>query len=198
MKNETEALLLEGKLIKEYRPKYNVVFRDDKRFMMLKVNLSDALPRFQLVRIRKEDGSRYFGPFPHSGALRFTFHWINKQFSLRTCRSVCPGESDYKHCNDDVIRNCSAPCIGKVSSEKYRDRVKEACQFLEGGWRDRISEIESQMDEASSNQEYELEFGKTPFFGENVSHKTKQALELAKSWGAEYMRFSDLIEGVEY
>ena len=81
VKNETEALLLEGKLIKEYRPKYNVVFRDDKRFMMLKVNLSDPLPRFQLVRVRKEDGSRYFGPFPHSGALRFTFHWINKQWT---------------------------------------------------------------------------------------------------------------------
>ena len=111
VKNETEALLLEGKLIKEYRPKYNVVFRDDKRFMMLKVNLSDPLPRFQLVRVRKEDGSRYFGPFPHSGALRFTFHWINKQFGLRTCRSRSPGESDYKHCNDDVIRNCTAPCI---------------------------------------------------------------------------------------
>lgn len=156
VKNETEALLLEGKLIKEYRPKYNVVFRDDKRFMMLKVNLSDPLPRFQLVRVRKEDGSRYFGPFPHSGALRFTFHWINKQFGLRTCRSSCPGESDYKHCNDDVIRNCAAPCIGKVSSEKYRDNVEEACRFLDGGWRDSISEIESQMDEASSNQEYEL------------------------------------------
>ena len=156
VKNETEALLLEGKLIKEYRPKYNVVFRDDKRFMMLKVNLSDPLPRFQLVRVRKEDGSRYFGPFPHSGALRFTFHWINKQFSLRTCRSKCPGESDYKHCNDDVIRNCAAPCIDKVSPEEYKNNIEEACRFLEGGWRDRISEIERQMNEASSNREYEL------------------------------------------
>ena len=156
VKNETEALLLEGKLIKEYRPKYNVVFRDDKRFMMLKVNLSDPLPRFQLVRVRKEDGSRYFGPFPHSGALRFTFHWINKQFGLRTCRSRSPGESDYKHCNDDVIRNCTAPCITKVSAETYRENIKEDCRFLDGGWRDRISEIESQMNEASSNREYEL------------------------------------------
>jgi len=133
-----------------------VIFRDDKRFMMLKVNLSDPLPRFQLVRVRKEDGSRYFGPFPHSGALRFTFHWINKQFSLRACRSKCPGESDYKHCNDDVIRNCAAPCIGKVSPEEYKNNIEEACRFLEGGWRDRISEIERQMNEASSNREYEL------------------------------------------
>ena len=115
VRTEPEALLLEGKLIKDFRPKYNVSFRDDKRFLLLKVKPSDALPRFQLVRVRKEDGARYFGPFAHSGALRTTLHWINKQFGLRTCRSRVPDERDYKHCNDDVIRNCASPCIVKVS-----------------------------------------------------------------------------------
>ncbi len=114
VRNEPESLLLEGKLIKEYRPKYNVSFRDDKRFLLLKVHPGDRFPRFQLVRVRKEDGARYFGPFPHSGALRMTLEFINRSFGLRTCRPAVPGENDYRHCNDDVIRNCSAPCIGEV------------------------------------------------------------------------------------
>ena len=104
VRSENEALILEGKLIKEYRPKYNVVFRDDKRFLMLKINLSDPLPKFQLVRLQKLDGAKYYGPFPHSGALRFTYDWLNKNFGLRTCRAKLPGEVQYKHCNDDVIR----------------------------------------------------------------------------------------------
>ena len=75
VRNEPESLLLEGKLIKEYRPKYNVSFRDDKRFLLLKVHMDDPYPRFQFARVRKEDGARYFGPFAHSGALRTTINW---------------------------------------------------------------------------------------------------------------------------
>ena len=90
VRNEPESLLLEGKLIKEYRPKYNVSFRDDKRFLLLKVHPGDRFPRFQLVRVKKEDGARYFGPFPHSGALRMTLEFINRSFGLRTCRPAVP------------------------------------------------------------------------------------------------------------
>lgn len=156
VRSESEALLLEVKLIKEFRPKYNVSFRDDKRFLLLKVKLADLLPRFQLVRIRKNDGSRYFGPFAHSGALRATLNWINKEFGLRTCRPRIPGESDYRHCNDDVIANCSAPCVGKVSGEDYLKRIENACAFLEGGWRDRVADIEAGMQEAVSRQDFEV------------------------------------------
>lgn len=155
VRTESEALLLEGKLIKEYRPKYNISFRDDKRFLLMKVKLSDPMPRFQLVRLRKEDGSRYFGPFAHSGALRSTLHWIVKEFGLRTCRPRSPGEVDYKHCNDDVIRNCSAPCIGKVSAEQYMERVEQACAFLDGGWRERAADIEADMTNAAEKQDFE-------------------------------------------
>jgi excinuclease ABC subunit C len=155
LRSENEALLLEVKLIKEYRPKYNVSFRDDKRFLLLKVRDSDVLPRFQLVRVRKDDGARYFGPFAHSGALRTTLHWINREFGLRTCRPSMPGETDYRHCHDDVIANCSAPCVGHVSGEDYLKRIECACEFLEGGWRNHVADIEEKMKEAVSQQDFE-------------------------------------------
>src|SRR6476660_2922467 len=72
VRNEPESLLLESKLIKEFHPRYNVSFRDDKRFLMLKVNLNDPIPRFTLTRLRQDDGARYFGPFPNAGSLRTT------------------------------------------------------------------------------------------------------------------------------
>ena len=155
LRSESEALLLEVKLIKEYRPKYNVSFRDDKRYLLLKVRHSDVLPRFQLVRVRKDDGGRYFGPFAHSGALRTTLSWINREFGLRTCRPRVPGESDYRHCHDDVIANCSAPCVGKVSGEDYHKRIECACEFLEGGWRNHVTDIEANMKAAVSRQDFE-------------------------------------------
>src|SRR4030081_1699617 len=132
VRNEPEALLLEGKLIKEFRPRYNISFRDDKRFLLVKVNLSDPIPRFQLSRIKKDDGCRYFGPFAHSGALRTTLRWMKKRWGLRSCRVFEPNEGDYKRCMDHIIKNCSAPCIRKVSLEDYKSRVLEACEFLEG------------------------------------------------------------------
>lgn len=155
VRNEAESLLLEGKLIKEFRPKYNVSFRDDKRFLLLKVHLEDPLPRFQLARMRKEDGARYFGPFAHSGALRTTVAWVNRRFGLRSCRPLEPTDEDFKHCHDDVIKNCTAPCVGKISREAYLARVEEACAFLEGKSRDLLKDIESQMEQAAAKLQFE-------------------------------------------
>src|ERR1700720_1151510 len=98
VRSEPEALLLEGKLIKEFRPKYNISFRDDKRFLLVKVNLNDPIPRFQLTRLKKEDGSRYFGPFVHSASARHTLTLARRKFNLRGCRPFTPGAEDYKHC----------------------------------------------------------------------------------------------------
>src|ERR1700739_3838164 len=84
VRNEPEALLLEGRLIKEYRPKYNVSFRDDKRFLLVKVDERDEWPRFRLSRIRKDDGARYFGPYAHAGALRQTLKFLRKKFGALT------------------------------------------------------------------------------------------------------------------
>jgi excinuclease ABC subunit C len=155
VRNEPEALLLEGKLIKEFRPKYNVTFRDDKRFLLVKVNLSDAIPRFQLARLKKEDGCRYFGPFAHSGALRTTLRWMRKRFGIRSCRVLEPGESDYKRCMDHIIKNCSAPCIRRVTLDDYKARVLEACEFLDGQSLEMLKQIEEQMKKAAENLEFE-------------------------------------------
>ncbi len=156
VRSEAEALLLEGKLIKDYRPRYNVTFRDDKRFLLVRVRLADPWPRFVLTRTRKDDGSRYFGPFAHSGALRATLGWINREFGLRSCRPLVPGQGDYRHCHADVIRNCSAPCVGKISEDEYRGRVEEACRVLEGrGRREWFARIEEEMEQASARLDFE-------------------------------------------
>jgi excinuclease ABC subunit C len=155
VRNEPEALLLEGRLIKEFRPKYNVSFRDDKRFLLVKVDLSDAIPRFQLSRLKKDDGCRYFGPFAHAGALRTTLKWIRKRFGIRSCRVLEPGQSDYNRCMDHIIKNCSAPCIRRVTLDDYKARVLEACEFLEGESQEMLKQIEVEMKRAAENLDFE-------------------------------------------
>jgi excinuclease ABC subunit C len=155
VRSEPEALLLEGKLIKEFRPKYNISFRDDKRFLLVKVNLNDPIPRFQLARLKKEDGCRYFGPFAHAGALRSTLNWMRKRFGIRSCRVFEPGETDYRRCLDHIIKNCSAPCIRKVSLDEYRARVTRACEFLEGQNQDLLKQLDAEMKKAAGKLEFE-------------------------------------------
>ena len=155
VKSEPEALLLEGKLIKEYRPRYNISFRDDKRFLLVKVNFEDPIPRFQLTRLRREDGARYYGPFAHSGALRATLNVMRDKFGLRSCRPLLPGEIDFRHCLAPVIKNCPAPCIGRISREDYRSRVVAAAEFLEGRSREMIGTLEEQMQAAAAKMEFE-------------------------------------------
>jgi len=155
VRNEPESLLLEGKLIKEYRPKYNVAFRDDKRFLLVKIHPEEPWPRFQLTRLKKDDGARYFGPFAHSGALRRTVSWMNREFGLRSCRPMNPGEHDYRHCSNDVIKNCTAPCIGRIAREDYLAKVEEACRFLQGHSKDLLRSIEEEMREAAEALDFE-------------------------------------------
>ena len=155
VRSEAEAVLYEGRLIKEFRPKYNVSFRDDKRFLLVRVNPNDPWPRFQLTRLRKDDGARYFGPFAHSGALRATLSAIRKKFGIRSCRPPVPGERDYRHCLDHIIKNCSAPCIGKIAQADYLRRVEEACEFLDGASRQMIEQVETDMRAAAEKLDFE-------------------------------------------
>jgi excinuclease ABC subunit C len=155
VKSEPEALLLEGKLIKEFHPRYNISFRDDKRFLMLKVNLNDEIPRFTLTRLKQDDGARYFGPFPNSGALRSTLALVRRQYHLRGCRPLRPTERDYKHCLYAHLKYCTAPCIGNVGREEYLEQVKAACEFLEGQCAEMQEQLEGEMRKAAAAQEYE-------------------------------------------
>src|ERR1700690_23786 len=155
VRSEPEALLLESKLIKEFKPRYNISFRDDKRFLMLKVNLNDPIPNFTSTRLRKDDGARYFGPFSNSGALRNTLALVRRQFNLRGCRVFTPGESDYKHCLYAHLKYCTAPCVGNVSREQYLEQVLAACNFLEGQCREMQEQLEGEMKKAAKNQDFE-------------------------------------------
>ena len=155
VRSEPEALLLEGKLIKEFHPRYNVSFRDDKRFLMLKVNLNDPIPRFTLTRLKQDDGARYFGPFPNSGALRSTLALVRRQYHLRGCRPLTPTERDYKHCLYAHLKYCTAPCIGNVGREEYLEQVKAACDFLEGQCAEMQEQLGEEMKKAAAAQEYE-------------------------------------------
>ena len=155
VRSEPEALLLEGKLIKEFHPRYNVSFRDDKRFLLLKVNLNDPIPRFTLTRLKQDDGARYFGPFPSAGALRSTLSLVRRQFHLRGCRPLTPNERDYKHCLYAHLRYCTAPCIANVTRDQYLDQVRAACDFLEGQCEEMQDQLAAEMQKAAAAQDYE-------------------------------------------
>ncbi len=155
VRSDAEAVLFEGRLIKEFRPKYNISFRDDKRFLLVRMNPTDPWPRFHLTRLRKDDGARYFGPFAHSGALRSTLNALRKRFGIRACRPMEPGEGDYKHCLDHIIKNCSAPCVHRITRENYMRRINEACEFLDGESRLMTDQVEAEMKAAAAKLDFE-------------------------------------------
>ncbi len=153
--NENESLLLESRLVKQYGPRYNTLLRDDKRFLLIRINLRDPFPKLQLARLRKSDGSTYFGPFPIAGALRPTANYLTQYFGLRTCSPREPGEEDYKHCNADVIRHCSAPCIGKVTSALYKKKVELMIEVIQGKTKEMLGDLTRRMKTYSNAQRFE-------------------------------------------
>ena len=155
VRTESEALLLEGKLIKDYRPRYNIAFRDDKRFLLVRVHAGEPSPRLQLTRLKKDDGARYFGPFAHSNELRATIDWLNHRFGLRTCRQRDPGPEEYKHCHADVIKNCSAPCIHRDRHADYLTRIAAASSVLDGSDRALLEELRADMVTAATALDFE-------------------------------------------
>jgi len=155
LKTEAEATLTESRLIKDYHPRYNAMLKDDKRFLLLRVNLEDPFPRFEAVRIRKNDGARYWGPYASSPAAWASLEFIEKQFGLRRCTPRVPGPDDHTHCLNDIVRFCSAPCIGKVTAKEYLERVLTACAFLDGDRREFLEALRQQMKEAAAALRFE-------------------------------------------
>jgi len=155
VRNEAEAVLTEGRLIKDYKPRYNVSFRDDKRFLLLRADERDPFPRLRLCRIKRDDSAAYYGPYASSAAARATLDFVEKRFGLRKCTTRIPGEEAYKHCIDDIIRHCSAPCVGKVTKEEYFEKFTEACAFLRGQRPKYLKELGEAMEAASASLEFE-------------------------------------------
>jgi excinuclease ABC subunit C len=150
VRSEAESVLLEGKLIKEYRPRYNVSFRDDKRFLLVKVDTTEEWPRFRLARFKKDDGARYFGPYPHAGALRQTLNFMRKKLGVLTFGRSSPTERELKSSTYQVpVR------LSEISAQQYRERVAQAIEFLEGKSREMIAALEGQMHKAAEKMDFE-------------------------------------------
>lgn len=154
-KNEADAILTENKLIKDYQPRFNILMRDDKRFLLLSIDLNLKWPRFRLGRIRRNDGALYFGPYPSSAAARTVLEFVEKKFGLHKCAALAPDKETHRHCINDIIRFCSAPCLGKISPAAYREQVDEALAFLRGERPTLLNELRVCMDQAAAEFNFE-------------------------------------------
>src|SRR6266699_3641498 len=150
VRSEAESVLLEGKLIKEYRPRYNISFRDDKRFLLVKIDVSEEWPRFRLTRLKKNDNARYFGPYAGAGALRQTLNLMRKKFGVLTFGRGSPTERELKSATYQVPMRLS-----EIGAEQYRERVAQACEFLEGHSREMIAALEEEMRKAAEKTDFE-------------------------------------------
>ena len=155
VKNEAESLLTEASLIKKYKPRFNILMRDDKRYLALRADPTADWPRFTCCRIVRDDGARYFGPFPSAPVVRAAKDFVEKRCGIRECEAIASDADCHRHCLADVIRTCSAPCLGKITREKYRECFEEACAFLEGKRPQDLEEVESRMREAAEKGDYE-------------------------------------------
>ncbi len=155
--SELEALVLENDLIKEHRPRYNTMLRDDKTYPYIKVTVNEAYPRIFLTRLMKKDKARYFGPFTSAYSVRETIDLINKLYGLRDCNRSLPKEIGRERpCLNYHIGQCCGPCIeGKVSREAYKERLDKAMAFLGGDYAPVIKELKIRMQEASEKLEFE-------------------------------------------
>ena len=154
--SELEALVLENNLIKEHRPKYNTMLKDDKTYPYIKVTVSDIYPRILFSREMKKDKSKYFGPYTSAGAVKDTIELINKLYKLRTCNRKLPKDAGKERpCLNYYIHQCKAPCQNWISPEEYKKQVDEALEFLNGNYGKILKELQQKMEIASENLEFE-------------------------------------------
>ncbi|HEY1849099.1 MAG TPA: helix-hairpin-helix domain-containing protein, partial [Opitutaceae bacterium] len=159
VKSEPEAILLEGKLIKQWKPRYNTDFTDDKRFLLVRVDLREELPRFRFARFRKDDQSRYFGPFAHSGPLRKALAQMRRQFGILLGDASPARQPDGSWQLYDDVRAEIYGFPNTVTTQEYRARVDDACGFLEGKSREWLASLRAEMSAAAGRNEFEKAAG---------------------------------------
>ena len=152
--SEVEALILEQNLIKEHRPRYNIMYKDDKSYPYLKVTLAENFPRVFVSRRHVKDGSRYFGPYTHVGALNETMRLLKKIFPFRSCKHKEPALRG-RPCLNYHIKRCLGPCSGQVDRDCYRAMINEICLFLEGRQEDLAKVLAARMAAAAENLDFE-------------------------------------------
>jgi len=154
--SELEALILECNLIKEYRPRYNTMLKDDKTYPYIKVTVSEAFPRIIMTRSMKKDKNKYFGPYTSGKAVRETIELLQKIFKIRNCNRVLPRDiGNNRPCLNYHIKQCSAPCYGHINKEEYRKAINQVLEFLNGNYKDIIHMLEEKMYHASEEMDFE-------------------------------------------
>lgn len=154
--SELEALVLECNLIKEHRPKYNTMLKDDKTYPYIKVTVEEEFPRVLFSRTMKKDKNRYFGPYTSAGAVNDTIDLIHKLWKIRTCSRNLPKDiGKERPCLNYHIKQCNAPCQGYVSKEEYGNSVAQVLEFLNGDYKPVLSMLEEKMMAASDEMEFE-------------------------------------------
>lgn len=149
--SEVEALILECNLIKKYRPRYNIMLKDDKSYPYLKVTLNEEFPRLYVTRRQMRDGAKYYGPYADAGAMHATVKLLRSMFPLRTCRTM----NAERPCLNYHIKRCLAPCAGLISKEEYGNMIKSVCMVLDGRTAELERDLKRRMQEAADNYAFE-------------------------------------------
>lgn len=155
--NEVEALTLEYSWIKQYDPRFNVMYRDDKSYPYLAVSMGEDIPRMQIMRGARKKGTRYFGPYSQVWAIRDTFDQLQRVFPIRTCSAgvLRRAQLQGRPCLLGYIERCTAPCVGKISKEDHYELAEQLCQFMSGKVGPYIRDLRTQMKEAAADLDYE-------------------------------------------
>ncbi|MBR2696299.1 MAG: excinuclease ABC subunit UvrC [Parasporobacterium sp.] len=154
--SEVEALILENNLIKENRPRYNTMLKDDKTYPYIKLTISEDFPRLILTRKVKKDKEKYYGPYPSAFAVRDSINLLNNVYRLRDCSRNLPRDiGKERPCLNYHIGKCCAPCTGEVSKEDYAEKIAKTRRFLEGNSKELLNYIKAEMKKASDAMEYE-------------------------------------------
>ena len=154
--SELEALVLECNLIKEHRPKYNTMLKDDKSYPFIKVTVNEPYPRVLFARRMKKDKARYFGPYTSGGAVKDVIELVRKLYQVRSCNRSLPRDTGKdRPCLYYHMKQCKAPCQGYISQEEYRKNINKVIKFLNGDFQDTIDELMVKMQKASEEMRYE-------------------------------------------
>ena len=153
---EVEALMLECNLIKKYKPKYNILLKDDKHYPYIKITMNEDFPRILKTRRVDKDGAKYFGPYSSAYAVNDAIDTIKKLFPIKTCNKVLPRDiGKFRPCLNYHIKQCLGPCQGEVNKDEYRNIMKKICTFLGGQYDELINDLKGQMETAAQNLEFE-------------------------------------------
>jgi excinuclease ABC subunit C len=180
--DESEAFLLEANIIKEYKPRYNVTLKDDKRYPFIKITVNEPFPRLMIDREKRKDGSKYFGPYSDSSVLRRTIRVMEWILPIRTCKRNIPAGKPVwkKSCLNYQLGKCCAPCIGAISQADYRKMIRNLMAFLTGKNSDIIASLTKDMHQKSENLEFE-----------NAAKIRDQITAIEKVQKAQHMYFLD-------